>query len=113
MKPNQESENDGQVTGLLREWTVSTPLPPRFQEQVWQRIARAEATTKSSFGQTLAHWIDATFRRPALAFCYVTVLLSGGLTVGYWHAQEKSDHIASQSRTLYVQSVDPYQMPRH
>ena len=35
-------ENDRGLSEELRRWTVTTPLPPRFREGVWQRIASAE-----------------------------------------------------------------------
>lgn len=113
MKPNQNTENDHPLRKVLREWVVDTALPPHFQEQVWQRIARAEATAKPNFLQAFTHWVETTFSRPALAVSYVAALLFVGLTTGYLQAQDKSAQAESQWRTLYVQSVDPYQAPRN
>lgn len=113
MKPNQNSESDQQLSQLLREWQPETSLPPRFQERVWQRIERAEATAKLPFWEVAIHWVEAAFRRPSLAVSYVAVLLFVGLTAGYWQAQDKSAQTQAQFRTAYVQSVDPYQAPRN
>ena len=113
MKPNQEPENDRQLRKTLGEWVVNTELPPRFQEQLWQRIARAEALVKPSLWQLWQEWIESTFSRPALAMSYIVVLLSAGLGAGYWQAQDKSAQAQSQWRARYVQSVDPYQAPRN
>ncbi len=113
MKPNQNLENDDPLRETLRQWAVDTALPPRFQERVWQRVARAEAKAKPGFLQAFAHWVETTFRRPALAVSYVAVLLFVAVTTGYWQAHGKSAQAASQWRALYVQSVDPYQVPRN
>ena len=37
---------DEPLDAVLRGWKVDSALPPRFQEQVWRRIARAEADGK-------------------------------------------------------------------
>lgn len=112
MKPNQEPENDERLRAVLREWKVDVSLPPRFQKQVWRRISRTEAQAGPSLRQLFARWVEATFSRPALAVSYVAVLLFVGLTTGYVRAQDKSAQAQSQWRTMYVQSVDPYQAPR-
>lgn len=113
MKPNQEPENDERLHAVLREWKPDVSLPPRFQEQVWRRISRAEAQPAPSLGQIFARWMESTFTRPALAASYVTLLLLIGLTTGYVRAQDKSAQAQSQWRAMYVQSVDPYQAPRN
>jgi hypothetical protein len=112
MNTNLPSENDGSLRGVLREWTVDAPLPPRFQEQVWQRIARKEVSAEPGFWQVLVRGLEAGFRRPALAFSYVAVLLMVGLTTGYWQALDRTAHARAEWRAQYVQSVDPYQNPR-
>ena len=114
MKPNFNAENDAPLRKVLGEWVVeNAALPPRFQEQVWQRIAREEAQVKPGVWQNLAQWVEATFSRPALAASYVAVLLFAGLSTGYWQAHGKSTQTESQQRAFYVQSVDPYQAPRN
>lgn len=112
MKSNREPERDEQLSKLLHEWRPTASLPPRFQEAVWRRIERAEATTKLTFWHVVAHWVDSTFRRPALAVSYVAVLLLFGLSAGYLQARDASSRTLAQMRTAYVQSVDPYQAPR-
>jgi hypothetical protein len=108
---NSFEKNDQPLSELLGQWKFDAPLPPRFRESVWRRIAQAEA--KASRWQSFTSWIEAMFKRPALATSYVAVLFFVGLTTGYWQAHDKTAHEQSQGRTLYVQSVDPYQVPRH
>ncbi len=112
MKPkNPSQENDPPLSRVLGQWKVDATLPPRFQENVWRRIAQQE--TKAGPRQSFISWIEAAFKRPALVTSYVTVLLFIGLTAGYLQAHDKMLDEQSRERTLYVQSVDPYQVPRH
>jgi len=50
MKTNQTPDNDP-LHSVLREWHVSAPLPPGFQEQVWQRIAEIPYGQTTSYGE--------------------------------------------------------------
>ena len=111
MKGHEPIANDELVSQTLREWKVTASLPPRFQEQVWRRIARAEVRSRSIW-QMFAQWVGTTFSRPAVAASYVGLLLFVGLSTGYWQAQGKSAQAESQGRMLYVQSVDPFEAPR-
>jgi deferrochelatase/peroxidase EfeB len=113
MKPNHASENDEPLHELLAQWKVAESLPPRFQEQVWKRIEQAETHKPQSSLAALVRWIEAAFRRPALASAYVAVLLFVGLGAGYWRAQDTMTQSQSELRARYVQSVDPYQAPRN
>ncbi len=109
MKPIEPSENDAPLRAMLREWRVTTPLPPRFQEQVWRRIEKADTRTESVSWSALVNWLVSVTTRPALAVAYATVLLFAGLGAGYWHARETT---ANWDRTLaqrYVQAIDPFQ----
>lgn len=105
--------SDPKLTSLLSEVHITTPLPPRFQEHVWRRIARAESQGGHGWWRRILDRVEAAFRRPAPAACYIAVLLFLGLTAGYRQAQEKSAHAESQWRARYVASVDPYLKPRN
>lgn len=107
MKMNEQKDEN--LRSVLREWKVNEPLPARFQEHVWQRIEKVEAAKGISLGAYLAHWLEQTFARPALAFAYVAVLLVSGITLGYSHAQQRQARMNDDLGTRYVQSVDPYQ----
>ena len=113
MKIPNPPENDRRLSELLHEWKPQASLPPRFQEQVWKQIEQADSRRPQSGLAALARWIDAAFRRPALACAYVAVLLFVGLGAGYLQAQDRTAQAESKMRALYVQSVDPYQAPRN
>ncbi len=106
---NQHAENADPLHELLRTWTVGAALPPHFQDQVWQRIARAEARPMLL---TLLHstllTLQSSLCRPKVAFSYVTVLLALGVAAGSWEAQIQSSRVDAALGMRYVQSVDPY-----
>jgi len=108
MKPNQDTENEDRLRALLRSWVVDTPLPPRFQEQVWRRIERAELRPESPLWARLLRLVEVALPRPRVAFAYVSVLLAVGITAGAWAAQAKTNHSQEDLGLRYVQSIDPY-----
>jgi hypothetical protein len=101
-------ENQTQLEQALQEWRVTTPLPPRFQEQVWKRIERAEVPS-ISLGDAVRGWFTMAFGRPAFAVAYVSVLLLAGLALGFVQASQKAARWDRQLEARYVQSIDPYQ----
>ena len=109
MNLNRKSESDEPLREVLRQWTVDTPLPPRFQEQVWQRIARAEATPEKTFWALLTSFVEAALPRPRQAYSYAAVLLLLGVAGGAWAAQRENNRLEAALGSRYVQSVDPYQ----
>ena len=110
MKPNHQLEDD-QLREVLREWTVAPPLPPRFQEQVWRRIARAEAKPQPAkrLWSWLLHLAEMNLPRPNFAYSYVAILLLLGVVGGAWAAQRETNRLDAALGSRYVQSIDPYQ----
>jgi opacity protein-like surface antigen len=100
--------NETGLEGVLQEWRVTTPLPPRFSEQVWKRIERADAPSVSVFDAVRA-WFAMAFARPAFAVAYVSVLITAGLALGFVQANHKAAQWDRQLEARYVQSIDPYQ----
>jgi hypothetical protein len=103
--------NDDALNKTLGEWQVTTPLPPRFRQQVWQRIERAEAAP--SAWDVLQHWLNGAFAKPAFAVAYITALVFVGLTLGFQQARAKAAYLETTLGARYVQAVDPYQAPRN
>jgi hypothetical protein len=101
-------ENPTDLDGAFQEWRVSTPLPPHFREQVWQRIERAEQPNVS-VADVLRAWLRQRFLQPAFTVAYVTVLLMFGLVLGFVQANQQNTKMERQLETRYVQIVDPYQ----
>jgi len=110
-----ESENPEPLRKVMREWRVTEPLPPRFQEGVWRKIQQAESSgtpaTTTTLWSVCKAWLAAALPRPAVAVAYLSVLLVAGMTAGYWQARQTTAHLDDELGSRYVQSVDPYQKP--
>jgi hypothetical protein len=113
MKPERPNEDQEPVRGVLREWKVASPLPPRFVENVWRRIEKAEPAAPNASNPTLwtllTTWLAQTLPRPAYAIAYVSILLLAGLSAGYWHARVETTSWDKALASRYVQTVDPFQ----
>lgn len=110
MKTNKPND-DAPLDALLLEWKVKPSLPPRFNEQVWRRIERAETAPAPSvsLATVFANWIATMLPRPALATAYVTVLVVIGASVGWSQARQETARVSSDLSARYAQAVDPYQ----
>jgi hypothetical protein len=108
-----ETQKNKSLSKLLRSTKQTASVPPRFQEAVWNRIECGQTQRRQTVWQSIAVWIESSFRQPALAVAYVAVLLFAGIGAGYWHAEDRQAQTQSEMRTRYVQAVDPYQMPRN
>jgi len=109
MKSIVPNESNDSVSKALRTWKVNAPLPPRFEEQVWQRIARAEAKVNRNPWPEFVSWLEAALPRRIVAASYLTILLLAGITAGYWESRHKSSELDQTLGRRYVQMVDPFQ----
>jgi len=111
MKTDNPDGNDAALRALLKEWKPEPALPPRFQEQVWGRIERAETTPTPSpwLASVFANWITNLLPKPALAMSYATVLLAIGAGVGWSRARQETARVADELGARYARAVDPYQ----
>lgn len=110
-----ETDNPEPLRKALREWRVTAPLPPRFQERVWQKIQQTGASGTPAETPTVwalfQAWLEAALPRPAVATAYLGVLLLAGVAAGRWQARQTTARLESELGARYVQSVDPYQRP--
>ncbi len=108
MSASDNPENEEALNKVLQQWTVDAPLPPRFQEQVWQRIAKSKAPTKPAPWTGLGRLIEVVLPRPRFAYAYLAILLVTGVAAGSVAAQIKTNRLDSELSMRYVQSIDPY-----
>ena len=106
---NQHSENDHALNKVLKQWPVNAPLPPRFQEQVWNRIARVEARPGTvTIWNLVRSLIETNLPRPKFAYSYVAILVLLGVVSGARAAQREAGRLNADLGSRYVQSIDPY-----
>jgi hypothetical protein len=113
MKPVDPIEKNDPLGRTLEEWKVDASLPPRFRDAVWRRIALTEVRREASGWRDWFQAVEAAFRRPALAASFVAILLLAGLSIGFIQARQESARADAALGARYVQSIDPYQAPRH
>ena len=109
MKPRDQSEPDRLLDSALREWELKDPLPPRFREQVWRRIERAEAQAPAGLWPQFVNRITQALAQPSVALSYVTLLVLAGLLAGFLQGRVEKTHTLEQLSARYVQVLDPYQ----
>jgi len=107
MNPNPAPENDP-LDRALRRWTLSSSLPPRFQENVWQRIATADRPTRNGGWARLGLLLDTVLPRPSVAAAYLSLIFALGIGAGTLAAHASSSRLETELSLRYVQSVDPY-----
>jgi hypothetical protein len=108
MKLQNSDKQDRALDTLLSDWKVGAQLPPRFQEQVWHRIARAEVQAPFSLWSVLAHLIEGLLSRPKVAYSLAAIFLALGAASGTWAAQKQTGRLDAALGSRYVQSLDPY-----
>lgn len=106
MKQENLTPDDAKLSSLLRQSRVAPSLPPRFQDNVWRRIADTEARkTAGSPG-----WFEAALAfvlRPRLAFAAAAALVMAGALFGAHDGNQLARHDA-QAR--YLASVAPHSL---
>lgn len=113
MRQPESEKNDVKLKQLLGEWSLQQPVPPRFQERVWQRIEGAESGQATAAETGFAGWLTVLFARPAFAVICVTVLLLAGWTTGFVRANRDAARMDTQLAQRYVAMVDPYSRAGH
>ncbi len=108
MKLNPKFEQEEALDRALRQWSVDTALPPRFQEQVWRRIQRAETRRASALWTAIQRWLDSVLPRPRIALTYLTALMVFGMAAGSVAAQIRTNRLEASLGARYLQAVDPY-----
>lgn len=103
MKSNNSEPDDARLGALLREARNEPALPPRFQENVWRRIEKADApgAVKS------ATWLDALagwLLRPRLAVAVAAMLVLVGVGLGLNHGVQQA---RSDAQARYLAAVAP------
>ena len=112
MKTTTPNDDNESLSRLLKSWRMSDPLPPQFQEAVWQRINASQPEVSSSVWELIAKQFRILFARPAIAASYVALLLVLGLSAGWMQARQENVRVHKQLSDRYVRVLDPYQASR-
>ena len=103
MKKENSNPDDAKLSSLLRESRVAPAVPPRFQENVWRRIADDE-DGKSADSPAWLGSLIARVLRPRLAFAALIALVLVGALFGMREGNELARH---DSQARYLAAVAP------
>ena len=103
MKKENFNPDDSKLSSLLRESRIVPSLPPRFQENVWRRIADVEADKSADSPVWLVSLI-AWVLRPRLALAAITALVLVGALFGMREGNQLARH---DSQARYLAAVAP------
>ena len=98
-------EHDQRLKTLLREWQPKADLPPRFESEVWHRIALNEEKRSSWLN---LDWLFQITCQPRLAFAIVAMAVLLGAGLANWQAVRSYHHEMAASKLRYIHLVDPF-----
>jgi hypothetical protein len=103
MKKENFNPDDAKLSSLLRESRIAPSVPPRFQDNVWRRIADVEADKSADSPAWLGSLI-AWVLRPRLAFAALIALVLVGTLFG----MREGNQLARQdAQARYLAAVAP------
>lgn len=97
-------ESQRRLKALLRDSKTEAELPPRFESEVWRRIASAEEKRSSRWD---FEWLFRGMVQPQLAFAVVLAAMVVGGSLASLRAQQNYHHALAVGKARYIQSVDP------
>lgn len=98
-------EHDQRLDSLLRDWQPQVDLSPRFESEVWRRIALAQEKPASWLN---FDWLFRIANQPRLAFAIVVMAVFLGTGLATRQAQQSYRQEMMASKIRYIQSVDPF-----
>ena len=99
------SDNEPRLDDLLKDWQPKVDLPPRFESEVWRRIALAEEKRAGWFD---FDWLFAITCQPRLALAIVATAVILGSDFANWQARQNYHHEMAAAESRYFHSVNPF-----
>ena len=90
----------------LQAWKAEVIPPPRFQSEVWQRIA-ARAPARRGLLEGWLERLVLLLPRPACAATLVAASIALGLGLGYLAAGNARSAASQEGQALYLASINP------
>ena len=84
-------------------------LPPRFQADIWQRIAAREAVRRHSVWRQFARLFFVELATPRYAIATILVAALAGIGAAHLQAGNTNSRHWKSLEVRYVESIDPYE----
>ncbi len=108
MNPSPPDADDANLRVLLQQAHPATALPPRFQEDVWRRLDRAQPPRAATAPRPWLEWIFPGVRHPAYAAVGAGLLMLAGTV---WGTEAGTDQLRRAEQVRYLAAVSPFQHP--
>ncbi|MEP6699469.1 MAG: hypothetical protein ABJB09_07035 [Verrucomicrobiota bacterium] len=98
---------DDELKKQFSKWNPDVSIPPRFQAEVWQRIAAREAAGRNSLWRRVQEWILTELPKPQYATALIALGLTLSIGVAHVQAQQTNREHWRQLEARYVSSINP------
>ncbi len=98
---------DDELEKQLSKWNPDVSIPPRFQANVWQRIAAREAARRNSLWRRVREWISTDLPKPQYATALIALAVTLSIGVAHVQAQQTNMKHWRQLEARYVSSINP------
>lgn len=95
----------------LHAWKTDVQIPPRFQAEVWQRIAVREEARRQSIWNRIREGLLVPLGKPQYATAVLAVSISLSLGVAHLNASHANAKHWKQLEARYVNSIVPQPNP--
>jgi hypothetical protein len=102
---HMKSKHDPRLHALLQDWRPEVELPPRFEAEVWQRIALAQEKGSDFWS---FDWLWRMTCQPRLAFAIVITAVLLGTGLANVQAEQHYHQAMAASKSRYIHSIDPF-----
>lgn len=98
---------DDELSVKIAAWKVQPTVPPRFQAEVWNRIAANDAARSASLRHRVFEWLSVELIRPRFATAVIVFATMIGVGAGQFAGHERNARNWKALEVRYVRSIDP------
>ncbi len=95
------------LSSKLRKWQPEAQIPPRFQAEVWQRIAARQETRQRSIWNWFREGLWVELGKPQYATALIAASVALSLGAAHLNAAQANARNWRTLETRYVSSVTP------
>lgn len=97
---------DENLKRQLSAWNVEIEVPPRFQSEVWAKIAAREKT-QHAWWESLRDIFATAFAQPQMAGAVVALGLALSVGTAFFKAQDSNALMGRELESRYVATINP------
>jgi hypothetical protein len=102
---NRDNGNNDLLQQTLQAWEAPLELPPRFQAEVWRRIADRE--TEPTFWENASALLTTLFTQPGRVALVLAATLALSAGAALTQARQENNRQWQTLQSRYFQSINP------